>query len=73
MGGMFSVVKVREGLAAEDYKDPGHYKNPEGTVAYLFKGDPGPAPSAPANGSSREPAAEFNVVKPKANSSSHQH
>ena len=34
MGGMFSVVKVREGLARDDYKDPGPYKNPEGTVAY---------------------------------------
>jgi len=38
MGGMFSVVKVREGLAKNDYKDPGHYKNPEGTVAYEYKG-----------------------------------
>ena len=28
MGGMFTVVKVREGLAADDYKDPGWYKHP---------------------------------------------
>ena len=28
MGGMFSVVKVREGLAANDYSDPGWYKHP---------------------------------------------
>ncbi len=28
MGGMFSVVKVREGLARGDYKDPGPYKHP---------------------------------------------
>ena len=28
MGGMFTVVKVREGLAPDDYKDPGPYKNP---------------------------------------------
>ena len=28
MGGMFSVVKVREGLASGDYKDPGWYKHP---------------------------------------------
>jgi manganese oxidase len=34
MGGMFTVVKVREGLAPDDYKDPGPYKNPSGTVAY---------------------------------------
>jgi manganese oxidase len=38
MGGMFTVVKVRDGLAAGDYSDPGPYKNPEGTVAYEFKG-----------------------------------
>jgi manganese oxidase len=34
MGGMFTVVKVREGLARNDYKDPGWYKHPAGTVAY---------------------------------------
>jgi len=39
MGGMFSVVKVREGLAAGDYKDPGWFKHPPGTVAYEFKGE----------------------------------
>ena len=27
MGGMFTVMNVREGLAANDYKDPGPYKN----------------------------------------------
>ncbi len=36
---MFSVVKVREGLSAGDYKDPGWFKNPEGTVAYEYKGE----------------------------------
>ena len=30
MGGMFTVVKVREGLARGDYKDPGWYKHPAG-------------------------------------------
>ena len=39
MGGMFSVVKVREGLAAGDYKDPGWFKNPEGTVAFEYRGE----------------------------------
>jgi manganese oxidase len=42
MGGMFTTVKVREGLAANDYRDPGPYKNPEGTVAHEIQ-------SAPAN------------------------
>jgi hypothetical protein len=34
---MFTVMKVREGLAANHYKDPGPYKNPFGTVAYEVK------------------------------------
>jgi FtsP/CotA-like multicopper oxidase with cupredoxin domain len=38
MGGMFTVVKVREDLAANDYKDPGPYKFPRGTVAYEVDG-----------------------------------
>jgi FtsP/CotA-like multicopper oxidase with cupredoxin domain len=33
MGGMFTTVKVRDGLGRKDYKDPGPYKNPPGTVA----------------------------------------
>ncbi len=40
MGGMFTVVKVREGLARGDYKDPGWYKHPPGTVAYEWTGEP---------------------------------
>src|SRR6202049_626558 len=34
MGGMFSLVKIREGLSRDSYADPGPYKNPAGTVAY---------------------------------------
>jgi FtsP/CotA-like multicopper oxidase with cupredoxin domain len=34
MGGMFSVMKIREGMARDDYSDPGPYKHPQGTVAY---------------------------------------
>lgn len=37
MGGMFSALKVREGLAADDYSDPGWYKNPPGTAAHEVK------------------------------------
>jgi len=39
MGGMFTVMKVREGLGRNDYRDPGWYKHPQGTVAYEFSGD----------------------------------
>jgi manganese oxidase len=38
MGGMFSVLKVRKDQAAGDYKDPGWYKQPEGTSAFEFTG-----------------------------------
>jgi len=38
MGGMFTVVKVREGLARNDYKDPGWYPHPRGTQAYAWTG-----------------------------------
>jgi manganese oxidase len=48
MGGMFTVVKVREGLARDDYKDPGWYKHPSGTVAYEWKGEAPRAQRSPA-------------------------
>jgi hypothetical protein len=37
MGGMFTVVKVREGLAHDDYHDSGWYAHPAGTVAWEAK------------------------------------
>ncbi|MDF1671627.1 MAG: copper oxidase [Roseovarius sp.] len=39
MGGMFSVVKVREGIDRDDYSDPGWYENPPGTQAYEWTGE----------------------------------
>jgi len=48
MGGMFTVVKVREGLARNDYKDPGWYKHPPGTVAYVLDGQAPLAERRPA-------------------------
>ena len=53
MGGMFSVVKIRESLAAGDYRDPGPYQHPAGTVAYEFNGDPGETVRAPQQSSTR--------------------
>jgi FtsP/CotA-like multicopper oxidase with cupredoxin domain len=35
MGGMFTVVKVRDGI--KTYENPGWYKHPAGTVAYKLK------------------------------------
>jgi len=36
MGGMFTVVKIREGITS--YEDPGPYQHPKGTVAYRVSG-----------------------------------
>ena len=38
MGGMFSVLKVRSDQPAGDYKDPGWFKHPPGTVASQYVG-----------------------------------
>jgi len=35
---MFTLMKVREGLGANDYGDPGPYRHPEGTVAHEVEG-----------------------------------
>ncbi len=39
MGGMFTVIKVRDDLAPGDYSDPGWYRHPEGTVAWKVSDD----------------------------------
>jgi hypothetical protein len=54
MGGMFSVVKVRDDVKPGDYQDPGFHKHPQGTVAYEYTGEvrqPARAPAASADGS----------------------
>ena len=74
MGGMFTVVKVREGLARNDYKDPGWYKQPPGTVAYEWTGSPPEAPRATSEGGQSMPASgkpmkrAINVRKPSGHS-----
>lgn len=37
MGGMFTTVKIRKDQKPGNYKDPGWYKHPKGTVAYELK------------------------------------
>ena len=49
MGGMFTVVKIRESLARNDYKDPGWYKQPKDTVAYEWTGEPLASVRAPGS------------------------
>ena len=58
MGGMFSVVKVRKDLKPGDYRDPGWYQHPPGTVAYEWTGTLAePARQAQGGGTSMAPAA----------------
>lgn len=40
MGGMFTLVKVRDDLAPGDYGDPGWYRHPKGTLARCISRDP---------------------------------
>ena len=65
MGGMFSVVKVRPGLAHDDYKDPGWYKHPEGTVAYEWKGEQLSEPARATPPESGVKATEFRAIDPR--------
>jgi hypothetical protein len=70
MGGMFSVVKVREGIAPGDYKDPGWYKHPPGTVAWEVDN---PAAAAPRAAGKASPPANAKAVKPARNGNHRQH
>jgi manganese oxidase len=47
MGGMFTTVKVRKGLGRHDYRDPGWYRHPPGTLAHEYQGDAAAMPAAP--------------------------
>ena len=78
MGGMFTVVKVREGIAANDYKDPGWYQHPAGTVAFEHADPTTPAaqpPPAPARRSGPGPGpaggAELRAVRRAAKGGHH--
>jgi FtsP/CotA-like multicopper oxidase with cupredoxin domain len=80
MGGMFSILKVRAEQAVGDYKDPGWFKHPKGTVATQFAGAlKPPARSSSAGGQSMpraKPVAketEVQVRKPTNQSGHSQH
>lgn len=63
MGSMVTIVKVREALARGDYRDPGWYKHPAGSVAYEWTGMPPPASrAAPEKPAGAE--KEFRARKP---------
>ena len=65
MGGMFTTVKIREGLAHNDYKDPGWYKHPKGTVAHEVTNDLPPVERSPMG--DMEDGMEMTVRKPMGN------
>jgi FtsP/CotA-like multicopper oxidase with cupredoxin domain len=73
MGGMFTVVKIREGLARADYKDPGWYRHPEGTVAYEWNGAiPAAQRAEPArNSAAGKPERELRARKPSGHGGHH--
>jgi hypothetical protein len=73
MGGMFTTVKVRPGIARGDYADPGWYKHPPGTQAYEVQGAAAPVESAPAARSDAGTPAkqELNVRKPGGHAGHH--
>ena len=71
MGGMFTVVKIRENLSS--YDDPGWYENPPGTLAVLATQEelrrdlgvvPSGEPAAPAQGKGGEPSGMKGMPMP---------
>ena len=65
MGGMFTTVKIRDGLARNDYKDPGAFKHPKGTVAREVINDLPPVERAKVV--VLDGGAEMSVRKPMGN------
>jgi FtsP/CotA-like multicopper oxidase with cupredoxin domain len=65
MGGMFTVIKVRRGQPAGDYRDPGWYEAPPGTRAREWTADAGAMPEAPRRASAAPASGiELAVRKP---------
>ncbi|MDF3124140.1 copper oxidase [Rheinheimera sp. 1928-s] len=64
MGGMFSVFKVRKDQTPGDYKDPGWYQHPAGTVAQEWTGEVPQVTAAQAE--TAEATVELKVKKPGA-------
>ena len=78
MGGMFSVLKVRRDQKPGDYRDPGWFQHPPGTVAREWTGTlEEPARQSQGGGTSMAPSAlparsvEVQVRKPAAGHSGH--
>ena len=59
MGGMFTVVKVHPDVKPGDYRDPGWYRHPKGTLAYEWQGE------APEIKRTQVPAADTQTLQVK--------
>jgi FtsP/CotA-like multicopper oxidase with cupredoxin domain len=78
MGGMFSVVKVRQDQKRGDYSDPGWFRHPPGTNAFEWTGAlPEPSrfaseggQSMPSRGKPKQDI-EVQIRKPKSNGQGH--
>nr|WP_314607537.1 copper oxidase [uncultured Janthinobacterium sp.] len=69
MGGMFTTVKVRKDQKPGDYRDPGWYKHPAGTLAYEWTGAvPEPVRGQGAGKPAVKSGVEMTVRKPGAHS-----
>jgi hypothetical protein len=62
MGGMFTVVKVRDDIKPGDYRDPGWYKAPAGKAAYEWTGGLAPAPRPRQEPSADRPGKEIEMT-----------
>jgi len=60
MGGMFSVVKVRDHIARGDYQDPGPYQHPAGTLASEYTAEP---PEAAQASQATAPGVDANTLQ----------
>lgn len=67
MAGMFTVLKMRASLAANDYRGPAWYQHPPGTLAYEWTGaalpEPTRDPKTPKGKRARE--TDLRVVDPR--------
>lgn len=69
MGGMFTTVKVRKDQKPGDYRDPGWYKHPAGSVAYEWTGAlPEPVRGQGAGKPAAKAGVEMTVRKPAGHS-----
>ena len=71
MGGMFSMLKVRQDLAPGDYGDPGWFEHQDGQQAYEFKGDLPDISKAPladnddGQAADRSTVPQFRAIRPR--------